>query len=413
MNPNHDAGGRFASGGGVSLSRSDVAGLTPQVSKIPGALRALASHAMTLWVDGENREYKQVNDALREKSSHTTPAVQSIINGMDALFKHASHSLKQDTALFRGLREAPSFEAGKVYQDNGFQSTSANKYIANAFTPDKGGGAVLSLTVPKGTKVLAPSGKEGNLESEVLLNRGTRFRVVKIEDKTIHAEVVADSGTKMNSNHDAAGRFASGGGGGVHATDKIGAKAVTSKWANESSIDSIAKMYQGVQANKGHLDNVGALVAQETGAVYHSGPIKKVDRVLEKMTAGRRIQDVKDIVRSTFTTTTPEQADAVVKAMAKHLPVTDEGFAATSSGYFDRATNVKFDNGQIGEVLIMPPEMAAVKSESHKLYEGVRNLPTGHPMREVLVQTNRTLIDQKVTSKLSQAWKAVLGSSGS
>jgi hypothetical protein len=151
---------------------------------------------------------------------------------------------------------------------------------------------------------------------------------------------------------------------------------------------------------------------QETGTTYKAAPVKKVARVLEKIAAGRTPGGVNDIVRSTFIVDTPAHADAVVAGLAKQLPLVDEGYKTTNAGYSDRSLNVKFPNGQLGEVLIMPPQMAAVKDQSHKLYVGERNLPERHPLREVLLQTSRAVYG-RVYDSLSPDWKAVVGRPGS
>jgi hypothetical protein len=82
---------------------------------------------------------------------------------------------------------------------------------------------------------------------------------------------------------------------------------------------------------------------------------------MEKVAAGRPVNGVNDIVRSTFYARTPKQADAIVASIAKSFPVVDEGYKRTEAGYFDRSMNVRFPNGQLGEVLILPPAMAAAK----------------------------------------------------
>jgi hypothetical protein len=223
---------------------------------------------------------------------------------------------------------------------------------------------------------------------------------------------------KFNPNHDDLGRFAPGDGGGeghapgVHGTGAQ-ATAVKKAWVATSPLKTVDEIYKGVPANKAALDHVGALVANETQTEYHAGPIKKVDRVMEKVAAGKPINGVNDIVRSTFYARSPKDADAIVHAIAKHFPVADEGYKMTEAGYFDRSMNVRFKNGQLGEVLILPPAMAAAKAHGgHALYEGERNLPLRHPMRKVLLDTSRAYYG-RVYDALSPDWKAALGNAGS
>jgi hypothetical protein len=150
----------------------------------------------------------------------------------------------------------------------------------------------------------------------------------------------------MNPNHDELGRFATGDGGGgprpgVHGKGDA-ARQVKRDWIANSPLKTIDEIYKGVPANKASLDSVGIAVAQETDTEYHDGPVKKVDRVMEKVAAGRPVNGVNDIVRSTFYARTPKQADAIVASIAKSFPVVDEGYKRTEAGYFDRSMNVRF-----------------------------------------------------------------------
>jgi hypothetical protein len=57
--------------------------------------------------------------------------------------------------------------------------------------------------------------------------------------------------------------------------------------------------------------------------------------------------------------------------------------------------------------------MAAAKEHGgHQLYEGTRNLPLGHPMQKVLLDTSRSYYG-RVYDSLSDDWKAAVGKGGS
>jgi HK97 family phage portal protein len=217
---------------------------------------------------------------------------------------------------------------------------------------------------------------------------------------------------KNNPNHDESGRFASGPG--VKGSGVEQATSVKRSWIASSPLRSLTDVYKGAEGNKLRLDAAGAAVAAETGAKLKTAPIKKIERAMEKVAAGRKPGGVNDIVRQTFHVASPAIADAVVKGLAKYFPIVDEGYKTTNAGYFDRAVNVKFPNGQIGEVLIMPPEMANAKSEGggHKLYSGERSLPAGHPLRETLLAASRELY-ARANQRLSADWKDALGKDGS
>jgi hypothetical protein len=144
--------------------------------------------------------------------------------------------------------------------------------------------------------------------------------------------------------------------------------------------------------------------------------LKGQARVLEKIAEGRSPAGVTDVVRSSFSVSSPEQADHVVAELAKQFPITDEGYKFTDLGYFDRAVNVQFPNGQIGKVLIAPPELIAAKSPDggggHTLYAQSRALPAGNPQKQVLEDAQRVLYGRAYDS-LSANWKAAVGKAGS
>lgn len=221
-------------------------------------------------------------------------------------------------------------------------------------------------------------------------------------------------GYDPNQPRDDNGRWGSGGAG-VHATDAKAAKAVKDKWhaVSAAKLKSVDDVYKNVEANKAMLDKVGEQVASATHAKYKGGPIKKIERVLEKLTNnGKLPHQVNDIVRSTVYVDSPEQADSVVAALGKLLPVTDEGFAAKDTGYFDRALNVLFPNGQLGEVLIMPPQIGHAKDNGgHDLYSGERVLPKGHPLKQVLIAASNEHY-RRAHQSLEPSWTKTLAHIG-
>lgn len=177
--------GRFI---GSNLSKDELKALAPNLGKIPSAARIKATTAMHSWV-GEDYMYRKINSALRDQSSYLSPAIKSKIDGLDTIFKLAAIALKKDTLLYRGVRNI-AFSVGMTYLDRGFQSTSSNRFIANAFIPSDSG-TLLSIVARAGTRVFAPHDQTGqNLESEVLLNRDTRFKILKVSDRNVHAEIV-------------------------------------------------------------------------------------------------------------------------------------------------------------------------------------------------------------------------------
>lgn len=228
---------------------------------------------------------------------------------------------------------------------------------------------------------------------------------------------------KYNPNHVPAGspeggQFASGDGGihvpGIHARDQHGAKTVKGKWIAASPLKTVDEVYAGSPANKQAMDAAGNEIAAETGTTYKGPGIKGRARVLqkddlEKIAAGRTPAGVTDIVRSTFITPTPAAADNVVAALGRRFPITDEGWKLTDVGYFDRAVNVRFPNGQIGEVLLAPKELVDAKSPEigggHDLYVAWRAMSPG-PEKDRLGEAQIQLYGAARAS-LPPVWRGV------
>jgi hypothetical protein len=191
-------------------------------------------------------------------------------------------------------------------------------------------------------------------------------------------------------------------------------------WIKNSPLHSIEQVYAGAEANKATLDETASKIADETGTQWRAAGVKEMPRVLvkdfhatlRKMAAGRAPAGVTDIVRGTFAVDTLEQANAVAKALAEKFPATDEGYKMKAEGYFDRAVNVQFKNGQIGEVLIAPPALIEAKSPKggggHNLYKEWRSLDPKTPRAAELFAAQQAVYRPAYDS-LSAGWKAAVG----
>ena len=90
--------------------------------------------------------------------------------------------------MYRGVGGDLKYNVGDEFTDRGFQSTTNHKATASMFAEH---GSLLHMTLPKGTKVFSPSvpshiaghldpGEEFTAEPELLLKRGTRYRVTHV-----------------------------------------------------------------------------------------------------------------------------------------------------------------------------------------------------------------------------------------
>lgn len=215
-----DAGGRFDDkpdvvGGGGSVESAageigDLAQQEPIWSKIKDAkMRASAQYATLSYTGGQ---YTDINAALRtgDHMAWATGSQQRVIRGMDRAFE-ATSGLSKTTTLWRGLSEDhQGLTVGGVFEDRGFVSTAPSRKTAEHFVGDKG--VLIRITAPKGTRALAPmlTGKPspelsgmirrdgaevsavvGGAEPELVLPRGTKFKVTGRTGNRVDVEVIS------------------------------------------------------------------------------------------------------------------------------------------------------------------------------------------------------------------------------
>lgn len=173
------AGGQFGSiGGGGRGGVSDV-------RKLPLRERlALAAYT--------GSAYRPVNSQLRDGScchgkigGRDGNTVADQVGALDSAFGKAA--LGSSTTTYRGINDVLFNNISKlatpgktILRDPAFVSTSKRKSVAEEF-----GVATIRIKVPKGARALSMSSiSEFKSESEVLIGRGSKFRVTKINKRT-------------------------------------------------------------------------------------------------------------------------------------------------------------------------------------------------------------------------------------
>lgn len=132
--------------------------------------------------------YRDLNSRLRAgKNASREDAAD--LKQMDKVFERAS--TKEPITVFRGVgpEMAAKLKAGASFTDGGFSSGTASRDIAEAYSSFGGdGGALMEIRVPKGAKAVSlketsafgGSSSKTRSEEEILLNRGSNFRVVEV-----------------------------------------------------------------------------------------------------------------------------------------------------------------------------------------------------------------------------------------
>jgi hypothetical protein len=158
-------------------------------------------------------------------------------------------------------------------------------------------------------------------------------------------------------------------------------------------------------------------IAEKLGLDFHDPGVKERGRIERKVNIDKKPPNrINDAIRGGVSINKPSEGDDIVKELAKHFEVADEGWYVTPAGYFDRKALVRFDNGQVGEVQVWHPDLLKAKSSSgggaHKLYVEAQQYPIDDPRRKEL-EMRQADVYSKVTGQLSPEWKALLGMGGS
>jgi hypothetical protein len=140
----------------------------------------------------ERGDVSGVSDENIKKSKEISESVSKSISKSE---------IKQDIVAYRGIKpsgEVANFfkglKVGDEYSDSAFISTSIDKSVADKFSE---GGVNLKILIPKGSKGLPMQnvGSETSKdvysnEYEVLLDKGSNFRVVSKENNQITVALV-------------------------------------------------------------------------------------------------------------------------------------------------------------------------------------------------------------------------------
>jgi hypothetical protein len=176
-----DPNGEFASVG------------SPDWDKIKNEVaRARAQEALRKW----QSDYERINGELREGEGESwrEGLYAGTITDLTNAVRGAGEKLKEDIVTWRGIggMGVSSFPSvGKEFIDQGFVSLSTSKRVAVGFTTglegiERDDKTLLKITVEKGSRVVqTPGGAHGQVEKELLLNRGTRFKVTGVKGRVV------------------------------------------------------------------------------------------------------------------------------------------------------------------------------------------------------------------------------------
>lgn len=204
QNVQRDDEGKFSSTGGASGSgESSSSSAEPKTgaeafkeaydaSTLPEEVQA----SITEYTEVDSEMYVDLNNRLRESEQLTDDQID-VVDNIDKAFELAT-PVENDFITHKGVQDfrfLEDVEPGGTYTDDAFISTAPFENDAENFADPTYGG-VIDIVVPKGAKALNVSeisdAIESGREDEILLPRGSKFRLVEKWDGGARVELVLD-----------------------------------------------------------------------------------------------------------------------------------------------------------------------------------------------------------------------------
>lgn len=144
--------------------------------------------------------YRAINGLLRgtmsakelKEEGLTKAEVKKWTKTLEDAFEHTR--TKEDMVLYRGFANNISvgLNPGDIIEDKGFVSTSSEEKRAVGFGRTRDS-TILQIYVPKGSKAMSVKELSGfAAEEEILLNKNSKFRILKKVGDKLHVELVED-----------------------------------------------------------------------------------------------------------------------------------------------------------------------------------------------------------------------------
>ena len=145
----------------------------------------------------ESGEFDEDSDLLQ---SYMDDRIHDDTKNLDKAFTGSGAVLQEDILTYRGITEDSGIleevlegGVGTIIEDSGFVSTSIDSDVGHKFGA---GEIVFKILARKGTRAIFPVA--GNLgvqeEKELILNRGTKMRIISIDKKNVKNPDYRDSG---------------------------------------------------------------------------------------------------------------------------------------------------------------------------------------------------------------------------
>ena len=178
------------------LSADSIKALNRYVTTVATPLNNLLREAGANELDSALTESRDTTAALDRAFGDISPT---------SVVFTVSRAIRRDTGW-----DAVTLKEGMIVQDHGFVSTSLSKQVAVNHLGE--GNAIFDIRVPPGSKALSLPSVKGldsdfiSREAEVLLPRGSTFRITSVEKNVVQAELLPHGQHAVYSEHHVGGR---------------------------------------------------------------------------------------------------------------------------------------------------------------------------------------------------------------
>ena len=333
-------------------------------------------------------------------------------NGMDAALKHHPPRIDHWYTVYDEVKKGDDFEYVKrpIPQITYEQAQKTRKNVYGETIPHWGPETSEKKTADR---VLAEGMSGWIVEDEAGVTIAHIDPGAK-EKLRLASDFVSDTGTS-NDGGTTATDFRPG----IKAhNDTDAAKNVKHEWFAKSPFkaDDIAGAMAAAEPAQKELGTVGEAIAKQLGIEFKNpGTKKNVERIKQKAEQRGGVHRVTDLSRAAFIIKSPEQADIIAAELAKHFEVAAEDWKVTPVNYADKALQLRFKNGTIGEIQVMDQAMADAKSnkpgggKGHDLYVELRTLdPVKDKARFDAITHQMQTLYGGVLQGYSPSWRAAL-----
>lgn len=167
---------------------------------------------------------------------------------------------------------------------------------------------------------------------------------------------------------------------------------------------TLEQMRQEAFENQARLRDLALIVEEKAGVEFVEPP--KGFEVKSMESLQRKIRDegydgpheITDYSRASFVVDSPEEADAVVAALAEHGRIYDKGWKQIDEyGYLDRKVYMVHPNDGVSEIQVTPRGVFGYKmGQGHQLYEIARKASTPYVIARTAARKSRRKYNQLI-----------------